>query len=554
VAEIFDSRRPSRRAEAGRRKRLLTYGVALSLASVVAVTAGSRWRHRPSKGAGRGSANIIQLTPLGSTRDLSKVATTLAEVDGEISCLTVTGPRTARMVWGAAPRRAEDLDLTSGQRHPSVLASETYSLGCPDLSPSGKALLFASPTRAGAAEIRISDSPDGRDGTTVTAGSDPIWLGTDDEFLYQVDSAHVATFSRPTMTMSLLAAPTFGEHHVVIETAANRVGSAIAALLGSDRAEFAVTVYDGERFDSFRTFALPQGAHIQFADENDLYLTSFRLPGIASAVVTLDWKHGTFVDSAYYPGFDIRRATLAGNVELLTLRHVSSDAWSDGPHKRKLTSDGNNFSVATTRSGDLLLSKKDADGNFNIWRLGPNGRTQKLTSGKWDMGPDFAPDESSWAYADYSAKSIVVCTGNGEHCRVLRRDDMLPIWPRFSPDGRLLAYVTQVGAPKLRVISTKDATVSAVWDAYYQCPPIWSSTRTLWDLEMSGAKFSWYERNAITGARTGRQAPAPIESVETNEINCRPEALGDDLPPKPSAHIEVVETSRVVRTPRAAAQ
>src|SRR6185312_759556 len=288
--------------------------------------------------------------------------------DGRVYCVATSGPHTVRVIWGA-PRRAEELDLTTRQRRPSSLSPETYRFGCPDSSPSGNALLFTASTGAGAAEIRISDSGDGRNAVSVTAGSDPVWLGTDDDFVYHVDPEHAATFSRPTMTTSLLRDPVFGEHHMLIEAATSKSGSAIATLLSNEKAEFAVAVYEGEHFDSVRTFAVPPQTWVQFANENELILTSFRVFRIASAMVTVDWKSGRVVDSAYYPGFDIVRVASVDNTKIVVVRNIRSDAWiGDGPRRKRLTSDGRNFSVAMAGSGDLLLSKQDADGNYNIWR------------------------------------------------------------------------------------------------------------------------------------------------------------------------------------------
>ena len=233
-------------------------------------------------------------------------------------------------------------------------------------------------------------------------------------------------------------------------------------------------------------------------------------------MTTLNWKRGVFASSGFYPGFDILRAKIVGDTEVLVVRRLSSDAWlDDGVRHERLTSDGQDYSVAMSKSGDLLLSKRDADGNYNVWRQSPSGATKKLTSGKIDVGPEFGPDGKAWAYADYTAKSIVMCGGDAQSCRVLRRDEMLPIWPRFSPDGELLAYVTQIGAPKLTVVSAQDGeAVKASWDAYYQCPPIWSSTSTVWGLEASNGRYSWYERNALTGVRTGGHVDAPNENIE----------------------------------------
>ena len=195
VAQLLESARPSRSTKKGAsRKKMLTYVAGVLLLSTLGATRLIRKRHSPSV-ASKKVPNVVRLSPEGTPRDLSLSATTLAEINGRVHCLAVVG-ETARIIWGT-PRKAEEIDLKSGRRRPADLSAEAYRVGCPEVSPSGKALLSTAQTPAGVTEIRVAASREGRNGTTVTSGSDPTWLASDDEFVYDVDASHAAIFSRP---------------------------------------------------------------------------------------------------------------------------------------------------------------------------------------------------------------------------------------------------------------------------------------------------------------------------------------------------------------------
>jgi serine/threonine protein kinase len=549
VTQLLDSVRPSEATvgrRRSRRRRLAVLGAVACLTSVVALSSVIRWRRTSSRTGDEHNSSMIRLNPSPPFSDLGRTATTLAELPGRVHCFELTEPQTARIVWGE-PRKADDIDLATGRRRASSLSAASYLTGCPHASPSGKTLLFSAQTPAGASGIYLSEPPNGQGKTLLTSGSDPVWLGTDDEFVYDVDTSHAAVFSRPTMTMALLSDPEFGSHHVLVDAAAARSGDAIATLLGNDRTEFAVAVYGGQHFDTLHTFSVTVGTRIRFASDGELLLTSYRLPGIAAGIVRVDWRQQKVLSAGYFPGFDIVGADLVGNDEILVIRQQSSDAWlDDGTRREQLTSDGQNSSAAMSEFGDLLLSKRDIEGNYAIWRTKRGGTTIKVTFGTRDIAPRFGPDGESWVYADYTTRSISTCTPQNE-CRVVRHDDMLPGSPTTSPDGRSIAYVTQIGAPKLTVVVARDGAVAIQpWDAYYQCPPLWSSATTLWDLEMSQGQYSWFERNTTTGRRTGLRLEAPRDAI-SSQMNCWPASLTGKFAARPRAHIESKEVSRIVR-------
>ena len=549
VAKMFDTAGPSGRKLWKRfQTRLLSYGFA---AVVLAVGTGLVVKHRLSTPAATSpsKSNVVVLSaPTGASADWTKTAKVITEVGGKVDCFSILDPRTARIVWGI-PRHAEDVDLSTGQRRPSRLIADTYRVGCPELSPSGSALLFTALTSAGGQEIRLSGSPDGRDATTITSGSEATWLGSDDEFMYTVDPSHAALFSLPTMSLSLLSDPDAAGHRLIVDKAASRDGRTIALLLYGDDATFAVTVYHGRGFGEQKVFLVPKLRRVQFGVSDDELMTFYGVSDAKSALSVINWRADTFVNRGHYSGFGVASALLSADQKILLARHVSSDAWLiQGTHRRRLTFDGRTYSAARSEGGDLLLARGTDDGQINIWWQGPEGQTKRLTNGTSDVSPDFTPDGQSWAYADYARKSIVVCSMVGGSCGVLHKDELLPTWPRFSPDGKNLAYVTAIGSTQLTVVSATDGRYRISWDASYKCPPVWSSARTVWSLEVSLGHFSWIERNVATGKKTGKRLEVPVQGA-LDELRCWSDDSSTAFPPSRSVSVQTEERSLVLAVP-----
>jgi hypothetical protein len=164
-----------------------------------------------------------------------------------------------------------------------------------------------------------------------------------------------------------------------------------------------------------------------------------------------------------------------------------------------------------------------------------------------DSTPAFSLDGKSWAYADYAKKAIVVCATETARCQILRKDDSIPTWPTFAPDGQSLAYLTQVGSTQLIVVSTSDGHYRASWDARYQCPPVWSSNTTLWNVEVSAGRPVWYERDT-TGRKTGKRFEVPPDAT-ADEFRCWPQKPSLASPFSQPVHVEVEHTSLLLGLP-----
>lgn len=445
---------------------------------------------------------LARVAPSGEPADWSLLAKTIATVPARVHCFSMINPHTARLIWGT-PRRAQDVDIDSGARRPAPLRPETYRSGCPQLSPNQQELLFTGLSDVGTTEIRLSKMPDGKDAVSLTPGREPAWLRNGEEFVYTLDAAHAAVFSLSTMSFRLLAAPGVEGSETILGKAVNQRGDAVAVLLYAKDTQWTLAIFEGPRLDHQKTIALPAGYEIQFDDRNDNVLVSHQVSGALSTLASLDWRRGTFTNLGHYTGLDLVDARFTQNAGVIVGRTRKTDVWLyDGQGRRKLTIDGESYSAAHFKDV-LLVSRRTPDGTISIWSQERNGSLRQLTPGPQDIGPDISPDGHSWAYADYKRKSIMLCVWGGS-CRTLIRDDMLPAWPRFSPDGRRLAFTTQLNPARLH-FATMDGHVTQLGATSWQCPPVWTSPTRLWSFEGAGTEHYWSERDVETEARTGRR-------------------------------------------------
>ncbi len=286
---------------------------------------------------------------------------------------------------------------------------------------------------------------------------------------------------------------------------------------------------------------------IQFGETDREILAVENASGPGFTLADLDWRKRTFRNVVAYSGYDVVGARFAGEREMLLVRRALKDAWLvDETHRARLTSDGLVFSAARSRAGDLLLSKP-VDGGLSIWWQGHDGTSRRLTHGIGDVAPNFSPDGRLWTYADYAQKDVMLCTSTGDSCRVLRNEPQLPAWPVFSPDGDRIAYLTLNGSTQLTIVSADDGHYQVSWDASYQCPPVWSSARTLWSLEVKSGHRVWFERD-LTGRKTGKRFDAPAEGEALDESQCWPRNPSAS-PFAPPVHVEVEQTSSIVSLP-----
>jgi hypothetical protein len=527
------------------RRRIARWAIGTAALAALGVVGMSRWHWRAP--VTTEAPAFPRLLNTSQPADWTKRAKMVASVPGHVHCFSLAGANRVRLIWGN-PRRAEDVDLDSGARRPAALVTEAYATGCPDLSPDGRELLFSVTTPAGGAEIRRSPNPEGRDATPVTPGWSPVWRGNGEEFVYAIDAAHAAVFSLPAMKFRLIADPAPGSMPTILGKAVSDRGGVALMFFGKD-GQFGVTVYDGVALEQQTTLGIPGARNFRFAPGGERLFVSPR--GVRSPLAALDWRTPSYRHIGFYSDAELADALVSGQHGAVLARRQASDVWLyEGSSRRRLTTDGNNDGAAISPRGDLLLAKAGADATEHIWSLAPNGTLRRLTNGSIDTSPDFSPDGSSWTYVDYAHRSVMVCTTGAEQCRVLRRDDMIPLAPRFSPDGSKIAYL-RLGtdtASHLLALSVADGKEWPMGVADWQCPPVWSSATTVWALEAEAGGYGWVEKEVETGLRTGHRVPIAGERrAVDDQLECWPRDVAATSPFFRKLRVETEETGSVLR-------
>jgi hypothetical protein len=542
VAERFDAVRSPR----GSARSHSRYWVA-ALGGLALLVAGGtiavRWNgNRPHDSAVRG---LTTTEPLGVPADWRKPARSLTMVPGHVHCFSLLNDKIARVVWGS-PRRAEDIDLETGERGPTAIAPETYAIGCPQVSSAANSILYVGTSPSGTKEIRLAANPRGDDGKVVATGEDPVWTKSGEEFLYNIDTSHVALYSLSTMSYALLADPGLGGRQTIFEKAASAKSNTVAVLNITERSGYALTTYEGPRLEPHWTLGVPPIRSVSFDGDDRVLLTETKSASFSTAIA-FDWRTGSLRHLGRYTGLELVNAQVFKDKFLIVGRERSRDAWRhhDGQRSR-LTFDGENYWASATDSGALLLVKRSDDGVFSLWRQEPNGSVRQITKGPEDAAPAVTPDGRTWAYADYHRRQIIVCTGVDGPCRAVHEEDMLPVWLRFSPLGKQLAYVTQAKVPQLTVISLDGGSVRRLAGTHWECAPVWSSETTIWNLEGALGNYVWMERDAGTGAKTGRRTSVP---ANLDEGGCSPLDDQSASPFFSDVRIDVEERAQVFRVP-----
>jgi hypothetical protein len=559
VAELFDAERlhPGRRRRSGRRRHLVTATLGLLVTAAVAGGIGQKIRRRGRLTAnGAGASAFVTLSPQGEPADWRKLAQVVVELPGHVDCFSMLDAETAELIWGS-PRRAEEIEMASGHHRPSRLRPETYALGCPKHSPDGRRLLFTALNGSGTTEIRLSGQSDGAQAATIVSGFEPLWLPSGEEFAYNIDSFHAAVFVLPTSSSTLLSDADPRERRPILEKAASLATGEVAVLLGSTQAMPLIAIYGGNEVTLQKAFVVPGAFRLYFDSKSDRLLVSYQLSASRSSMTDLDWKNGILHEIGSYAGLDLITARQSGDSLVALARHRSKDVWLYGAGApRRLTSDGQNFSAAMSPSGDLLISKRGSSGKLSIWWQGRGGASQEVSPGPADVEPQYSPDGRSWLYVDYARKSIILCSVGTGDCRVLLHDDSLPGSPQFAPDGKRVAYFTQMNVPKLMIVSLDNGDVRQLGDAYDQCPPIWSSPESVWSFEGEAGHYFWSERNVTTGTKTGGRVAviSPENQAKlavSDQVQCWPSDVGRTSPFFQRLRVETDEASRLLRLPQA---
>jgi serine/threonine-protein kinase len=487
---------------------------AIIVGVLVAWTAvrGRWWTSAAASSALPVHSNAI-VEPTGVALDWKQRGHTLASFEEKVHCLSwVDGARALRVVVGS-PRRAIDIDATTKARRPSPLASETYAVGCPQQSKRGS-VLFERFDEEGRRQIMLSqDEREEHSARRIAEGADPLWLPNGDEFVFDVDGAHAAVFSLPSMTSSLVSGDAPPSSFLVDKA------------VSADGSSLALRYMDQWSHKHVRTYALPS---LQLADSMTFKSGVLGLAywgDRARLLVAWSASGGSTLAEVDFRAHGARRWAIVsdrdiglpvasgGEIAFKTVRY-RGNVWRvrDGQLGERLTDDGFTMGADLSPNGDLISEHVGNDGTVALQYIPKGSSPRIVTAGPSDFSPQFLPDGSGWLYVDGEARAIRRCTLG--RCETVHAAADYPYFPTASPDTKLIAYVTKVNRERLMVLES-DGGTRDLGPALSDCAPRWSSSHLLWVLRGTNRDPRWVEVNADTGEKTGRSAsPGPrLDSV-----------------------------------------
>jgi serine/threonine protein kinase len=492
---------PSRFSARTRRRgrATLVWGsIAIATLGLSALFASRMWQR--ARASSSEVAAIGEIKSVGTPRDWSVGAKTVAAFGERVHCFDVLpGGEKARAIWGS-PRRAEDIDLTTGARSRSSIRPETYQSGCPTLSPNGTSLLYARLSTSASPEIVRADA-NGSNAIAITSGSEPHWLPNGDEFVFQVDDAHAALFSIPTMKYSLVANAAVEHWRQLHLMTTNENGNALAIVYQANELEQLLEIHSIPDLALLATWRLPSTIRGLTYVGGQLTLSNAAGPVLEQ----LDLLTGQSNRVARLSNGAIQSVSqLPNGHRLLLSRATRDDVWMFAPGEapRALTSDGVSFAPTWSSRGGVLFERELPDGKYAIFAIGEQGETEQMTNGPFDGEPSFADGSTRWVYADYHRKAIVTC--ERRNCSDLLRGDDLLDSPVMAPDEKHVAFISLAGIPHVRIVDATGRLTRDLGPTATECAPVWTSASSLWAFSGAGARREWREFDITSGTRTGR--------------------------------------------------
>jgi hypothetical protein len=496
------------------------WGVIALAVLVAAVALRHRlWSPATANSAAHSAGLVVATGRPKDWRDSSKV---IADLDGEVHCfMLLPGLTKARVVWGS-PRRAEDIDIATGARQAAPLLPETYKIDCPQLSPKGDSLLFTRAVGQEPPQIMLG-SMNGSAAKPVMSGTEPRWMPSGEEFLFNLDASHIAVFSLPTSNFSLLAEGRSDAKSYVFEKAVDAAGKHVAAMYVDGDSHW-LTVHSLPSLEVTARWRLSRDLSKIVFDGDSLILSDGSdLPSLAR----LDWQSGSLVRLGALAGAEVSSLVVGSNELLLLAGKRLSDIWvfdARNPSGMQLTNDGVSEGASRSRSGDVLVQRHLADGRDVIVRYGRDGKIVQLTDGPSDCRPAYSSDGSRWFYADYARKTIRSCDSAG--CKDLVKHSLVPAWPVSAPDDRHVAFVTAAGTTRLHIVDTRGEGDRDLGPTAIECPPVWTAPDRIWGFAGAGNSRQWLEIDTVTGEKTGRAKLAKTFDPDTRACGWESEAPG----------------------------
>ncbi|HEY4188751.1 MAG TPA: protein kinase [Polyangia bacterium] len=457
------------------------------------------------------------LQPTGTAADWSKGSTKLASLGGNLHCYAaVEGGAKVRVIWGT-PRKAEDIDVTTGGRAPADLLPETYLDGCPALSPDGKSLLFEKGSETGS-HVFLSRSPNGAAAKQLVRGSEPQWLPNGQEIVFAVDARHAAMFSIPTGDLSLLSEPKGGiGKDMFAGLAVDSTGTRLAVRYATLALDSLIVVYALPGLEPLGQVHVPfSNGPLRFSDDTVQF--SYESSTGGTQLASADWRSISVRNIAAFPGAKLD-GVVAVNPDqtVFAMARRRYDLWSKGVNGfSRITDDGDSLHGAYSSRGDLIFQRRLVGGKRAIFVRKPNGNEKQVTSGPLDLTPTFLPGGDAWLYVAFDRAEIVKCETEGLNCRPLHRDASVPGFPSVNPSGTTVAYVTLMTAQRVRTFSlARPDEYRDLGPVGGTCTPYWTTNKLFWVAETtSESAANWVEIDSEAGRKTGRIQSVAVQSQE----------------------------------------
>src|SRR6185369_4168226 len=110
------------------------------------------------------------------------------------------------------------------------------------------------------------------------------------------------------------------------------------------------------------------------------------------------------------------------------------------------------------------------DGRFVIMKYDkPGASGVPVSAGPQEMMPALSSDGDAWFFVNYETNAIVRCSLLSGDCSQILVDASIPAWPAPSPGGKSVAFLTQLGTPRLRLVPSNGGPVTELGPALPSC-------------------------------------------------------------------------------------
>jgi hypothetical protein len=393
------------------------------------------------------------------------------------------------------PQEAVDIDLATGAQHESDLVPEAYQVGCPRSSPDGTALLFTTTQNRGASlQIMLSRRSDGRDAESLIPGSVPVWLPKGGEFIFSFDSRHLAAMTL-TAKRPVLFPEVPPDHRQFMDATATHLGKAIAAVYSDGTGGSFVDLND------YPSLALLEAVHSKSA------ITTLTIAPRARGLglTMLDPRNvtlGSLADDGSLRRWNKVEGLNVGWTALMepalvftTYMNTTSVVVRDRRGaERTAVVDQIAYSPTVSDDGAVAVQTVLPDGRSVIALASDDGQLRPVTAGPVDVLPRFIPGRKAFVHTDVSHNALVVCTlglADTASCKAIRTEPLRPVAPLPSPDGSQIAYLTEGGVQRARIIGVDGTLARDLPGFHTDCLLRWASNKTLWAFHR--AESRWVE-------------------------------------------------------------